>query len=81
MPKTICSCGDDSQIKYFNESETYRTHFHLDNTFIPVFENPSRKLKELVSQTNNIKLVDRVNCLSCDDNVSTEEKLKVRKKR
>ena len=80
MPKTICSCGDDSQIKYFNESETYRTHFHLDNTFIPVFENPSRKLKELVSQTNNIKLVDRVNCLSCDDNVSTEEKLKVRKK-
>ena len=79
MPKTICSCGDDSQIKYFNESKTYKTHFHLDNTFIPVFENPARKLRELVSQTNNIKLVDRVNCLSCDDSVSTEEKLKVRK--
>ena len=80
MSKTVCSCGDDSQINYINESETFRTHFHLDNTFIPVFENPARKLRELVSQTNNFNLVDRANCTSCDDNVTTEEKLKVRKK-
>ena len=61
MSKTVCSCGDDSQINYINESQTFRTHFYLDNTFIPVFENPARKLRELVSQTNNVNLVDRAN--------------------
>ena len=80
MPKNNCSCGDDSQKKYKNEAETFRTHFHLDNAFIPVFRNPSRVISDLVKNTNSISLVDRANCTSCDDNVSTQEKLQVRKK-
>ena len=80
MPKITCSCNDDSQKEFINETETFRTHFHLDNTFIPIFKNPARQLRELVRTTNQISLVDRANCLSCDDNISTEDKLKVRKK-
>ena len=67
MPKNTCSCNDDSQKKYKNEAETFRTHFHLDNTFIPIFQNPSRQLRNLVKNTNPCSLVDRVNCNSCDD--------------
>ena len=80
MPKNRCSCNDDSQKKYKNEAESFRTHFHLDNAFIPIFQNPSRVLRDLVKSTNSISLVDRANCNSCNDNVSTQEKLKVRKK-
>ena len=80
MPKNTCSCGNDSEKKYKNEAETFRTHFHLDNAFIPIFQNPSRLLRDLVKNTNSVPLVDRANCGSCDSTVSTQEKLKVRKK-
>ena len=80
MPKNTCSCNDDSQKKYINEAKTFRTHLHLDNTFIPVFQNPARQLRKLVNDTGSVLLVDRVNCNSCDDSITTEEKLKVRKK-
>ena len=49
MPKNICSCNDDSQKKYKNEAVTFRTHFHLDNAYIPIFQNPSR-IKNLVKK-------------------------------
>ena len=58
----------------------FRTHFHLDNAYIPIFQNPSRVLSDLVKETNSISLVDRANYSSCNDTVSTQEKLKVRKK-
>ena len=38
MPKNICSCVMMILKKYKNEAETFRTHFHLDNAFIPVFK-------------------------------------------
>lgn len=80
MPKNSCTCANDSNKKYVNETPTFRTHFHLDNTFIPVFQNPSRVLRDLVENGAPNSLVDRVNCLTCDENVSTQDKLKVRKK-
>ena len=80
MPKNICSCADDSNKEFVNETPTFRTHYHLDNTFIPVFQNPSRVLRNLVQNGAPSSLVDRDNCLTCDENVSTQDKLKVRKK-
>lgn len=80
MPKTICSCNDDSTKEYANEAPTFRTYYHFDNTFVPTFQNPSRVLKDLVKNGAPNSLVDRVNCNSCDDTISTQDKLKVRKK-
>ena len=80
MPKTICTCNDDSTKEYANEAPTFQTYYHFDNTFVPTFQNPSRILKDLVKNGAPINLVDRANCNSCDDSVSTQEKLRVRKK-
>lgn len=80
MPKTVCTCNDDSSKKYVNEALTFRTHYHFDNTFVPSFQNPSRILKDLVKDGAPLSLVDRANCSSCDNSVSTQQKLKVRKK-
>ena len=80
MPKNNCSCANDSEIEYTNEAPTFRTHFLLDNAFIPVFNNPSRTLINLVQNGAPNSLVDRANWVSCDDSVTTQDKLKVRKK-
>ena len=80
MPKTICTCNDDSNKTYVNEAPTFQTYYHFDNAFVPTFQNPSRILKDLVKNGAPLSLVDRANCNSCDDSVSTQEKLKVRKK-
>ena len=80
MPKTTCTCNDDSTKEYANEAPTFQTYYHFDNTFVPTFQNPSRMLKDLVKNGAPVTLVDRANCNSCDDSISTQEKLKVRKK-
>ena len=80
MPKNSCSCNDDSQKNYINEAQTFKTHFHLDNKLINVFENPFLQLKKIVNNSNSVSLVDRANCNSCDSSIPTQEKLKVRKK-
>ena len=80
MPKNTCSCANDSNKEYTNEAPTFRTHYLLDNAFIPIFNNPSRTLSDLVQNGAPNSLVDRANCLSCDDSISTQDKLKVRKK-
>ena len=73
MPKTTCTCNDDSTKEYVNEAPTFQTYYHFDNTFVPTFQNPSRILKDLVKNGGPIALVDRANCNSCDDSVSTQE--------
>jgi len=80
MPKTTCTCNDDSEKEYTNDTPTFQTYFLFDNKFVPKFENPSRVLKNLVKNSNNISNVDRANCNSCDDSFSAQDKLKVRKK-
>ena len=80
MPKTICTCNDDSQNEYTNETPAFRTHYKFDNKFVPKFENPSRVLRDLVKKNNILSNVDRANCNSCDDSFTTQDKLKVRQK-
>jgi len=80
MPKTTCSCNDDSKKHYTNSAPKYFTYNHFDNTFVVSFQNPSRTLRDMVKNGAPNSLVDRVNCLSCDDSVSSQDKLKVRKK-
>ena len=45
-----------------------------------LFNNPSRTINNLLPNGAPNSLVDRVNCLTCDNSVSTRNKLKVRKK-
>ena len=80
MPKTTCSCADDSEKKYTNNAPNFFTFNHFDNKYVPSFQNPSRTLREMVSNGASVSLVDRVNCLTCDDTVTTQDKLLVRKK-
>ena len=83
MSKNNCSCGDDTEKEYVNEAPAFTTLLKYNNTFIPKFENPARKLRNSI-KNNNIKstVVDRSICENCDDidNISTQDKLSVRKK-
>lgn len=80
MPKTSCSCADDSEKQYTNNAPKFFTFNHFDNKFVPSFQNPSRILRDMVRNGAPVSLIDRSNCLTCDDTVSTQDKLKVRKK-
>ena len=80
MPKTTCSCDDDSKKEYTNSAPKYFTYNHFDNNFVVSFQNPARILRDMVKNGAPSSLVDRANCLSCDDSVSSQDKLKVRKK-
>ena len=80
MPKTTCSCADDSEKQYTNNAPNFFTFNHFDNKYVPSFQNPSRTLREMVSNGAPNSFVDRANCLTCDDTVTTQDKLLVRKK-
>ena len=80
MPKTTCSCANDSEKQYTNNAPNFFTFNHFDNKYVPSFQNPSRILRDMVAGGAPSSLVDRANCLTCDDTVSTQDKLLVRKK-
>lgn len=80
MSKISCSCGDDSNKVFKNTAPDFFTYNLLDNTFVPKFNNPSRTLRDLVKKGAPSSLVDRANCNTCNESVTTQDKLKVRKK-
>ena len=48
MPKTTCSCADDSEKQYTNKAPHFKLINHFDNKFVPTFQNPSRTLREML---------------------------------
>ena len=44
------------------------------------FQNPSRTLRDIIADSSSNYVIDRANCLTCDETVTTQQKLLVRKK-
>ena len=80
MPKTTCSCADDSEKQFTNNAPNFFTFNHFDNKFVPRFQNPSRTLRDIIADSSSNYVIDRANCLTCDETVTTQQKLLVRKK-